>query len=354
MNDDILLFDAVVGHGCNFRCSYCSEYDGEHSYTDTAMSDGVAARYAEYLKYMRELTPDKYLSVQFYGGEPLLYFDQIKQIIAGARNAANVYNIVTNGSLITEHTSELANLKSAATDSLGTELMCSVSYDFTFQNENRQADTYDMVRDAIRWLYGQNMLRKTITVLDKNTLPRIDEVFFDFIALREECPGIHCGYNLDLSGDLSGFDSATTEAALSRIRDWLRKHPEHYGSFWHNTVGSHSHECDELHIQGNIVSCVDIDGGLFPICSALYQSEELRPLLRYGSIFDDFAELNARQEEAVKGSDLFVLEKCSSCKTTCKAPLYSSYDQSGKRIFIASDESCSIRNLVHSYLGEFR
>ena len=35
-------------------------------------------------------------------------------------------------------------------------------------------------------------------------------------------------------------------------------------------------------------------------------------------------------------------------------PLYSSHVRPGQRYALAGEESCRIRNLVHSYMGEFR
>lgn len=344
------LFDVNVCYDCNFRCRYCYEQSSGSGYADTAMSANVAARYVEYLKYMRGLLPDRFISVQFYGGEPMLHFDRVAQIVAGAREAADVFCIVTNGSLVERHRAGLLNLA----DVCGGKLRASVSYDFTFQNDKRQADSYDSVRDAIRLLHGKNMLRKVITVFSRDTLPRMDEAFFDFIALREECPGLRCGYNLDLSGDLADFDGDAASAALERIREYLRAHPEHRGAFIHNVIGEHNHWHAENCLLGDIVSSVDADGGLYPEYTTLHQGEELRTLLRYGSIFDDFAALNARQASVLAGLELSVPEKCRSCSATCKMPLYSGYIPSAYRYSLAGEESCRIRNLVHSYMGEFR
>ncbi len=354
------LFDVNVCYDCNFRCRYCYERDSGVVCRDAAIREDVAARYVEYLKYMRGLLPNRFLSVQFYGGEPMLHFDRVARIALGARDAADVFCIVTNGSLIERHQGGLLELNRAC----GGKLTASVSYDFTFQNDNRRADSYGTVRDAIRWLHGRNMLRKVITVFDKTTLPRMDEAFFDFIALREECPGLRCGYNLDLRGDLADFDEDATEDALGRIRDWLRAHPEHRGAFFHNTLGKrarsparsrarHNHWRAEGCLLGDIVSCVDTDGGLYPEYTTLYQGEELRTRLRYGGIFDDFAALDARRAPTLAGLDLSVPEKCRNCAATCKMPLYSGYVRSGRRYALAGEDSCRIRNLVHGYMGEF-
>ncbi len=348
MNGDHLSFDVVVGYGCNWRCRYCYERDSGVAYQETAMSEDVAARYAAYLKHMRETFPEASVSVQIFGGEPMLYFDLIKRIIADAGNAADVYNIVTNGSLTAEHQAGLLNMSQAAAG-LGTALTASVSYDFTFQNDNRQAGSYDSVREAIRWLHGRDMLRKTITVFDKSTLPRMDEVFFDFIALREECPGLRCGYNLDLQGDLADFDGDAASAALGRIRDWLREHPEHRGAFFHNSGA------DRGRAIGEVVNCVNPDGSVTFGCSSIYRRDELRARMDYGSIFDDFAELDARLDAArVELADTLP-ESCRSCENTCRVRPWHGLAEGGDGAWngMPSEKSCAIRRLVHEYLGAF-
>jgi uncharacterized protein len=95
----------MITHNCNFSCTYCFEKDkinpGIH-----VMSLEVGQRS---LKLITELSQDRInIEIDFFGGEPLLYFDTLRQIVAYGRNLENTYNkkfwfsLTTNASLITD------------------------------------------------------------------------------------------------------------------------------------------------------------------------------------------------------------------------------------------------------------
>ncbi len=343
--------DVNLCRECNFRCSYC--YEGhEHSPQAVApISEEVSARFVDYVKFMKGRLPETGITVQFYGGEPTLAFDRVEQIVRGLQDTVDELCIITNGSQVERLWPRILALSRES----GGKLRASVSYDFTHQERKRHPGTYHTTRDAIRLMHAQGMMRKVITVFDKDTLPTMDMDFFDFIALRKECPGLLNMYNLSLSGDLSGFDEAATVKALEHIRDWLREHPEHHGSFRHNVFhGGNNHWRSEHCALCNIMSCTDTDGGLYSDVTALYQGEELRNTLHYGNIFEDFALLDSRQEDVIRGLGLSPLEKCRACTATCKVPMFCTLVAEGKRFHTPGEESCRIRRLIHSYMGEFR
>lgn len=91
----------VVTTSCNMRCVYCQANNG----TDTPhafMSEEIAERAVD----IALQSPEKYLSFEFQGGEPLLNFLVIKHIVEYAeRNNTKhdiSYNLVSNLTLLTE------------------------------------------------------------------------------------------------------------------------------------------------------------------------------------------------------------------------------------------------------------
>lgn len=93
----------VLGHACNFKCKYCSQ---SHSPLDLPPARQVS-------KFMIDLLRTTNLSqlkvIQFWGGEPLLYWPTIRFFMDAFRDLnANIgFSIVTNGSLITRHMGDI-------------------------------------------------------------------------------------------------------------------------------------------------------------------------------------------------------------------------------------------------------
>ena len=91
---------------CNFRCNYCI-YSEDHSkmqrsHSNKKMDFSVAKKAVDFLWEHSVDSPDA--NIGFYGGEPLLVFDLIKQVIEYSKELFYgkliTYNITTNGSLL--------------------------------------------------------------------------------------------------------------------------------------------------------------------------------------------------------------------------------------------------------------
>lgn len=96
--DTIIL---KLGHQCNFNCVYCSQ---EHLINNGREWEGLSPSLFSFLDKHR----GKGITIKFYGGEPLLYFDYIKQIIEKYREDFS-YMLISNGSLLRKPMVELFN-----------------------------------------------------------------------------------------------------------------------------------------------------------------------------------------------------------------------------------------------------
>lgn len=88
----------IVGKCCNFNCSYCIQGD-THRVTDSVK---VSPEVINYLNNFHN-------RVTFYGGEPLLYFDKIKEVLVKTRESGNSYSLMTNGSLLKKYHIDFLN-----------------------------------------------------------------------------------------------------------------------------------------------------------------------------------------------------------------------------------------------------
>lgn len=103
---DTLELTVVLTMACNFACPYCFEGDLKG---DRRLSPETADRLIDFTA--RRLTPKiKKLSVDFYGGEPLLAKDALVSLarrfkkLAESRGIAFRFGMVANGSLLTPKT----------------------------------------------------------------------------------------------------------------------------------------------------------------------------------------------------------------------------------------------------------
>ena len=102
-----------VAHTCNLNCSYCFASQGKYKGERGLMSLEVGKRALDYLV---ENSGTRYnLEVDFFGGEPLMNFDMLKELVAYARSIEKKYNknfrftLTTNGLGINDDVIEFAN-----------------------------------------------------------------------------------------------------------------------------------------------------------------------------------------------------------------------------------------------------
>ena len=102
-----------IAHTCNLNCSYCFASQGKYSGERGVMSFEVGKRALDFL--IENSGSRHNLEVDFFGGEPLLNFDVVKQLVAYARSIEKQHNknfrftLTTNGMLIDDDVIDFAN-----------------------------------------------------------------------------------------------------------------------------------------------------------------------------------------------------------------------------------------------------
>ncbi|MBE6985253.1 MAG: thioether cross-link-forming SCIFF peptide maturase [Ruminococcaceae bacterium] len=102
-----------VAHTCNLNCSYCFASQGEYQGERAIMSFEVGKRALDFL--IENSGTRRNLEVDFFGGEPLMNFDVVKQLVAYAREREKEcgknfrFTLTTNGVLIDDDVIDFAN-----------------------------------------------------------------------------------------------------------------------------------------------------------------------------------------------------------------------------------------------------
>ncbi len=102
-----------VAHTCNLNCSYCFASQGKYHGDRAVMSFEVGKRALDFL--VENSGSRRNLEVDFFGGEPLMNFDVVKQLVAYARtiekdaNKNFRFTLTTNGVLVDDDVIEFSN-----------------------------------------------------------------------------------------------------------------------------------------------------------------------------------------------------------------------------------------------------
>ena len=102
-----------VAHTCNLNCSYCFASQGKYKGDRALMSFEVGKRAFDFL--IEHSQGRRNLEVDFFGGEPLMNLDVVKQLVEYARSIEKQHNknfrftLTTNGVLLNDEINEFLN-----------------------------------------------------------------------------------------------------------------------------------------------------------------------------------------------------------------------------------------------------
>ena len=102
-----------VAHTCNLNCSYCFASQGKYHGERALMTYEVGKQALDFL--IAHSGSRRNLEVDFFGGEPLMNWEVVKQLVTYARTQESVHNknfrftLTTNGMLIDDDVIEVCN-----------------------------------------------------------------------------------------------------------------------------------------------------------------------------------------------------------------------------------------------------
>ena len=102
-----------IAHDCNLACKYCFAEEGEYHGRRALMDYETGKQALDFL--IANSGSRRNLEVDFFGGEPLLNFDVVKQLVAYGREQEKLHDkhfrftLTTNGVLLNDDIMEFAN-----------------------------------------------------------------------------------------------------------------------------------------------------------------------------------------------------------------------------------------------------
>lgn len=106
-----------IAHDCNLACKYCFAQEGEYKGHRALMSYEVGKKALDFL--IANSGTRRNLEVDFFGGEPLMNFEVVKNLVAYGREQEKIHDkkfrftLTTNGVLLDDSIMEFANKEMA-------------------------------------------------------------------------------------------------------------------------------------------------------------------------------------------------------------------------------------------------
>ncbi len=106
-----------IAHDCNLACRYCFAEEGEYHGKRSLMSYEIGKAALDFL--IRNSGMRRNLEVDFFGGEPTLNFEVVKQLVAYGREQEKLHDknfrftLTTNGVLLNDEIGEFVNREMA-------------------------------------------------------------------------------------------------------------------------------------------------------------------------------------------------------------------------------------------------
>ena len=303
-----------ICHDCNLRCRYCFADEGAYHSAREFMSEETAKKAIDFL--IENSGKRKILEVDFFGGEPLMCLQTIKNVVAYAR----------------EH-GDKAGKKFLFTTTTNALLLDDDAIDFF----NREMENVVLSIDGRKEVH--DAIRKTKT--GKGSFDLVIDKIKNFVRSRGDksyyVRGTFTAKNLDFSKDViflaeSGFDSISMEPVVTDIDDlaikeehipavlkeyetlcekYLEKHDKGEGfNFFHFNVDLEGGTCLQKRVSacgaGNEYFSVTPNGDIYPCHQFAGDKDFLM-----GNVFEGKLDKTIRDKFA--SSCLFTREECSDC-----------------------------------------
>ena len=303
-----------ICHDCNLRCRYCFADEGAYHSEREFMSEETAKRAIDFL--IENSGRRKVLEVDFFGGEPLMCLDTIKNVVYYAKEKAAaagkrfLFTTTTNALLLNDEAIKFFNEE--------------------MENVVLSLDGRKEVHDAIRkTVNGKGSYDLVINNIKKFVASRGDKSYY--------VRGTYTAKNLDFADDVlfladEGFDSISMEPVVTDIDDlaikeehlprilkeyerlcdeYLARYESGRGfNFFHFNVDLEGGPCLSKRVSacgaGNEYFSVAPNGDIYP-CHQFVGDEKFK----MGSVFE--GALNTDIRSTFAANCLFTRKKCGDC-----------------------------------------
>jgi uncharacterized protein len=304
-----------ISHDCNLRCKYCFASTGDFGGERSMMSPEVGKKAIDLL--IKESEKRINLEVDFFGGEPLLNFDTVKEILEYALTKEKEYNkkfrftITTNALLLNKENVDYINKhmgnivlsidgRPEINDNMRFRVDGRGSYKEILPKIKEVADLRNQDKYYVRGTYTRENLD-----FSKDVLHLADQGFKQ-ISVEPVVAAKDSGYDLR-EEDLPQLFEEYEKLAKEYVK---RKNDGEGFNFFHFMIDLNQGPCVAKRItgcgSGHEYLAVTPDGDIYP-CHQFVGMEEFK----VGKVDDGI--LNANIQKYFKDSNVYTKPECMEC-----------------------------------------
>ena len=306
-----------IAHDCNLRCKYCFADEGEYKKgTRKLMTFEVGKKAIDFV--IEKSGPRKNIEVDLFGGEPLLAFDTVKQIVEYAKEVGPLHNknirftMTTNATLLTDEIMDyldknMGNIvlsidgRKEVNDKVRVRRDGTGSYDTIIKNIKKMVS----IRDKNKQYYARGTFTRNNLDFFNDVKHLADEGFDEIsvepVVLPNEDP--MSIKEEDLPVIFNEYDKLYHEL--------LKRHKEGKPfKFYHFNIDINGGPCVYKRISGcgagHEYVAVTPDGDVYP-CHQFVGNEDFK----LGTIYD--GKLNEKIIDDFKKANVYAKPKCINC-----------------------------------------
>ncbi len=305
-----------IAHDCNLRCKYCFASTGDYAEGKRSIMSAETGKKA--IDYLIKYSYGRHnLEVDFFGGEPLMNFDAVKEIVLYARSLEKEHNknfrftITTNGVLLDDAKMEFINREMSnivlsidgrkeVNDRLRVRVDGSGSYDSILPKFKKMVDMRG---------HDQYYVRGTFTKYNKDfaeDVLHLNSLGFDQISVEPVVSDPSVPYALteeDLPEVFAEYDR------LAQIMIERRKSGTGF-NFFHFMIDLDQGPCAIKRLRGcgcgNEYCAITPDGDVYP-CHQFVGHEDWK----MGNVYDQ--SLDAKMKDRFASATVYGKEDCKNC-----------------------------------------
>ncbi|MDE6004564.1 MAG: thioether cross-link-forming SCIFF peptide maturase [Oscillospiraceae bacterium] len=305
-----------IAHDCNLRCQYCFASTGDFGTGRKLMPVEIGKKAIDFL--LEKSENREQLELDFFGGEPLMNFDVVKQVVLYAREQEKKYNkhfrftITTNGMLLNDENINFINQEMS-------NVVLSIDGRKCVNDKMRPTPngkgSYDVILPKFKKLVAQRdknldyYVRGTFT---KYNLDFSDDVFSlyqaDFDQISVEPVVADSKYDYAITEEDLPAIFAEYEKLAQRLLEQDRKN-QHF-NFFHFMIDLNAGPCAIKRLKGcgcgNEYVAITPDGDIYP-CHQFVGIEEYK----MGNLEDNTFDLDMKEKFAQ--SHIYNKSKCRDC-----------------------------------------
>ena len=181
----------MLGNKCNLSCKYCLQ---RGYLTDSVPCKTVDKKVYDFIESESSVKRDKPMRILFFGGEPLVYWETIKEMVSKTSHMNVHYGIITNGKLLTQEKLDYMNEYNFS---------ISISWD---GNRSSEVRGYDVIADKKDLILSIEKLCITGVLSQYNYindfLNSLNELENEYTERHNKLFGINADIIMDFDGEI--------------------------------------------------------------------------------------------------------------------------------------------------------